>query len=156
MNSSNRSDHPVDSGTEPDLLDEESKTRLRERLLRSASRGMTVSRREEQQWRAFLPGVEVKLLHHDVEQGLQTALWRMAPGTKIPAHPHGKDEECFILEGSLMHQGTRYQAGDYMLAPAGSRHGTISSDDGVVMLIRGEAVSWRERLLLRASLAFGR
>ncbi len=137
-------------------LDQSDKARLKARLLQAASREMTVTRLPEQTWRGFLPGVEVKILHQDLDKGIQTALWRLARGAQIPAHPHGHDEECYILEGSLKHRGTRYDAGDFMLAPAGSRHGTIRSDEGAVMLIRGDAVSWRERLLLRAALALGR
>lgn len=132
------------------------KARMRGRLLEKAGRQMAVVRADAASWRSFLPGVDLSVLHVDAEQGTQTALWRLAPGARIPAHPHGQDEECYILEGTLEHRGTTYRAGDYMLAPAGSRHGSISSPNGVLMLIRGEQVCWRERLLLRASLALGR
>jgi quercetin dioxygenase-like cupin family protein len=137
-------------------LDEQRKARMRDRLLARAGQEMEVVRGETSDWRRFLPGIEVKLLHVDAVHGMQTALWRMAPGSRIPAHPHSQDEECFLLEGSLEHRGQRYRAGDYMLAPAGSRHSAISSPEGALMLIRGERVSWQERLLLRASLLLGR
>ena len=137
-------------------LDAQRKARMRDRLIERAGQEMSVVRSDDAEWRNFLPGVDLKVLHADDAQGTQTALWRLAPGARIPAHPHGHDEECFVLEGSLEHRGTDYQAGDYMLAPAGSRHGSISSPNGVLMLIRGEQISWRERLLLRASLALGR
>jgi quercetin dioxygenase-like cupin family protein len=138
------------------VLDEQRQARMRARLLASAGRDMAVVRAESAGWQRFLPGIRIKLLNIDHEQGMQTALWRMAPGARIPPHPHSKDEECFLLEGSMEHRGQQYVAGDYMLAPAGSRHSAIVSAEGAMMLIRGERVSWRERLLLRASLLLGR
>lgn len=137
-------------------LESTRKARMRQRLLDRASNQMTVARANEQRWRKFLPGVAVKVLHVDAGKGVQMALWKMDPGAHIPAHPHGEDEECYVLEGNVEHRGERFQAGDYMLAPAGSRHGRIHSPDGVIMLIRGEALSWSDRLLLRTAMAMGR
>lgn len=143
-------------GNEPVELDQSRKDRMRERLLASATGEMAVIRAPEQDWQDFLPGVQVKMLYQDAEQGIQTALWRMQPGARIPPHPHGKDEECYVIEGMLVHRGTEYHAGDYMRAPAGSRHDSVSSPEGAVMLIRGDAISWRQRLLLRTALTLGR
>lgn len=137
-------------------LEAERKRRMREQLLAQAEREMAVVRGETRNWCSFLPGVELKLLHVDPEQGCQTALWRMAAGSRIPPHPHSLDEECYLLEGSVEHDGVCYRAGDFMVAPAGSRHGAISSPDGVLMLIRGEHLSAPKRALLQASLALGR
>ncbi len=137
-------------------LDPERKARLKEDLLASAGRSMTVVRHDGKGWQKFLPGVFVRLLHEDKVAGIQTALWRMEPGARIPAHPHQCDEECYLLEGSLEHRDERFEAGDYMLAPAGTRHSTIGSRDGALMLIRGERLSWRDRMMLRAALTLGR
>jgi anti-sigma factor ChrR (cupin superfamily) len=152
------SKHPHDRATDnrAPTLSTERREAMRERLLERAGRDMTVSRAERQQWRAFLPGIRVKLLHCDEAAGVQTALWRMAPGARIPAHPHDHDEECYILEGALEHRGERFVAGDYMVAHAGSRHSQITAPEGATMLIRGEMVRWHERLLLRVALAMGR
>ncbi len=138
------------------ILDPESKARMKRQLLAKAGRSMTVVREQDQDWERVLPGVFIRILHTDEEAGMQTALWRMEAGSRIPAHPHEHDEECFLLEGCLEHQHERYQAGDYMMAPAGTRHATISSPDGALMLIRGELISWKDRLLLRTALALGR
>jgi quercetin dioxygenase-like cupin family protein len=147
---------PAQTTEDDKRLATERKARMRSRLLERAGRDMAVVRGEQQGWQQFLPGVDLKVLHVDRAEGMQTALWRLAPGARIPGHPHSRDEECYVLEGSLEHRGECYRAGDYMLAPAGSRHGSITSAEGVLMLIRGEQVNWRERLLLRASLALGR
>lgn len=147
---------PAREGDEANELEPERRDRLRASVLARTGGEMSVARAAEQPWRSFLPGVSIKVLHSDSRSGVQTAMWKMNPGARIPAHPHGQEEECFILEGELVHRGETYRAGDYMVAPAGSRHATIHAPDGAVMLIRGERVSWRERLFLRASLALGR
>lgn len=137
-------------------LDSDKRQSMRERLLERAGREMAVTRACDKAWRPFLPGVRLKVLNSDENAGVQTALWRLDPGARIPAHPHDHDEECYVLEGTLEHRGEHFEAGDYMMAPAGSRHSQISAPDGALMLIRGERVRWHERLLLRAALALGR
>ena len=137
-------------------MDAERRDRLRNRLLERAGAAMQVTRETEAKWQSFLPGIRVKILHSDPSSGVQTALWRLDPGAHIPAHPHSEDEECYVLDGVLELRGERYYQGDFMLAPAGSRHSTIRSPQGALMLIRGERVSWRERLFLRAAVALGR
>lgn len=137
-------------------LDPEKREAMRERLLERAGREMAVTRRDEQSWQSFLPGIRVKVLHTDHEAGVQTSLWRLDAGARIPAHPHDQDEECYVLDGVLEHRGKQFEAGDFMMAPAGSRHSQIRSPEGALMLIRGERVRWHERLLLRAALALGR
>ncbi len=146
-------DSPAASGAAPEA---DRRERMRGQVSDLAARGLIVQRGSEQAWQRFLPGVSVRVLHHDAERGLQTALWRLEAGARIPGHPHEADEECFLIEGALVLRGERFEAGDYMLAPAGSRHGSITSPDGALMLIRGQAVSWHERLLLRTALALGR
>jgi quercetin dioxygenase-like cupin family protein len=148
---SDKTDAETTPGMDPDRRE-----RLRGRLLDRAGSAMLVTRDGDSKWQAFLPGIRLKILSTDPTDGVQTALWRLDPGARIPAHPHRRDEECYILEGVLELNGERYQGGDYMLAPAGSRHPSIHSPEGALMLIRGERVSWRERLFLRAALAMGR
>lgn len=156
MNKDARRNSPAREDDDAPQLEPERRDRLRASVLTRTGGEMSVARAAEQPWRAFLPGVSIKVLHSDSRSGVQTAMWKMNPGARIPAHPHGHDEECFILEGELVHRDDTYRAGDYMVAPAGSRHATIYAPEGAVMLIRGEQVSWRERLFLRASLALGR
>ncbi|MGY6630359.1 MAG: cupin domain-containing protein [Wenzhouxiangella sp.] len=136
-------------------LNDERKASMKHRLLASVGGEMEVVRGRAARWVSLLPGVRFQLLNSDPEAGVQTALWRMDAGSHIPAHPHSKDEECFIFEGSVEIRGERYQAGDYMLAPAGSRHARIQSDEGVLMLIRGERLTLRDRLLLRTAVYLG-
>jgi hypothetical protein len=45
-----------------------------------------------------------------------------APARKVP-----QVEECFVLEGAVTIDGQDYGPGDYTIAQAGTRHGTIVS-----------------------------
>lgn len=100
--------------------------------------GTITVRAQEGKWHPFLPGVDVKILHRDAVNGTQTALWRMQPGSKLPAHPHRIDEECLVLEGSIRSQAYVVHQGDFHLALAGQHHTEIFSDHGALLLIRSE------------------
>lgn len=79
------------------------------------------------------PGIEMKVLLKDEQSGLLTALFRWAPGAKLPLHEHVEIEQSFVLEGSFSdHQGT-CRKGDYVWRPAGSRH-EAWSEEGCVLL----------------------
>lgn len=112
---------------------------LRERILATARRSRTqVVRAGEGEWTPFVPGIHVKTLRKDLHSCTQTSLWRIEPGAVIPPHPHASEEECLVLSGSVVHDGVRYQTGDYLLAAPGERHKAFTSPEGAVLLIRGE------------------
>lgn len=113
--------------------------RLRATLLsRLSTASMRVTRADEGQWRAVLPGVRIKRLRGGADDETETNLWRLDPGAVLPPHEHRLDEECLVLEGSVIHDGIAYHAGDYLLAFAGRPHGLFRSPDGALLLIRGE------------------
>ena len=127
--------------------DPTSAARLRGRILDEARRDRTqVLRAEEGEWVAFLPGVHIKSLRKDTQAQTQTTLWRIAPGGVIPPHPHTSEEECLVLEGSVVHDGVEYRAGDYLLAAAGVHHKAFTSPAGALLMIRGECVPDQARL----------
>ncbi len=97
-------------------------------------------RSDEGDWAPLLPGITIKTLLKDAARGSQTTLWRLQPGACVPPHPHSRDEECLVLEGSIILAGVEYRAGDFVFARAGERHGEISSPNGALFLIRGESV----------------
>jgi anti-sigma factor ChrR (cupin superfamily) len=99
---------------------------------------MQVIRHEQGQWHGILPGVSIKVLRDNPNEQTQTTLWRLQPGASIPRHQHSLDEECLILEGSIMSAGTEYYAGDYLLSPKGMPHDVFLAPDGALFLIRGE------------------
>ena len=91
-------------------------------------------RAEQAPWQAFLPGIAIKVLHS--EPPFETAIWRMQPGAKIPSHPHGHDEHCLILQGSLLVEQVRYFAGDFLMARTGAIDPVFHAPEGALLLIR--------------------
>lgn len=121
---------------EPEAAD---KLRLRAAILDKVHQPATlITRGQEGDWRPLLPGIQVKTLRRDAGKGTQTTLWRMQPGAKVPAHAHRIEEECLVLEGSIVQDGVEYFAGDFLLAEAGSQHTPFESPRGALFLIRGE------------------
>lgn len=112
------------------------RARMRERVLQSAS--LRVKRRDEGSWQPLMPGISVKTLRRDAQAGTQTSLWRLDAAAVIPPHPHRYEEECLVLEGSVIHAGSEFLAGDYLLVPAGGEHGEFTTSQGALLLIRSE------------------
>jgi len=111
------------------------KAKLWQRVAQLALHQKTGSVRAEQApWQAFLPGIDVKVLH--TEHTTETAIWRMQPGARIPPHSHAQDEECLILEGILLVEHVRYHAGDFLTARAGESDPIFYAPDGALLLIR--------------------
>ena len=85
-------------------------------------------------WMNLLPHVQVKVLHTDGRWN--SILLRMAPASSLPAHFHEDNEECVVMEGEVYIGEMRVKAGDYHLAPSGSRHGELRSDTGALLFLR--------------------
>lgn len=107
-------------------------------MQRVAVSSMQVVRKNEGAWRTVFPGVSIKILREDATEHNQTTLWRLQPGASVPRHQHSQNEECLILEGSIVHDGTEYFAGDYLLSPTGMPHDLFVAPNGALFLIRGE------------------
>lgn len=117
----------------------ESRQRMLTKIMQAVeSESMLVIRHAEGQWHDILPGVSIKILRESAYESSQTTLWRLQAGAKVPRHQHGRDEECLVLEGSLVHAGTEYFPGDYLLTPAGMDHDYFVAPAGALFLIRGE------------------
>ena len=78
-------------------------------------------------------GVEMKILLHDEETGLMTALFRWAPGATLPLHEHVEIEQTYVLEGSLVDDEGEVTAGNYVWRPPGNRH-TATAPNGALVL----------------------
>lgn len=114
---------------------------LRDRILAAAARPRTtVVRADEGEWVPFVPGIRIKTLRRDEADGTQTSLWRIEPGAQVPPHPHTREEECLVLEGSVIHDGVEYFAGDFLLAPPGERHQPFLAPRGALLMIRSELI----------------
>ena len=77
-------------------------------------------------------GVEIKVLMEDKSSGLLTALFRWAPGSKLPLHEHVEIEQSYILEGRLVDEEGEATAGNFVWRPSGSRH-VAHAPDGCLL-----------------------
>lgn len=118
-------------------------SRIVQRLPAAPPVGTITVRSSEGEWIPCLPGVEVKILHIDEQQNTQTALWRMQPGSVLPAHDHSLDEECLVLEGEIRSGDFVVRQGDFHLGLAGEAHSDIYSEAGALLLIRSERLYLR-------------
>ena len=109
------------------------RARLLDRVHREGGRFVTV-RTNEGDGVPLARDIAVKML--DDDGAMQSFLLRLGPGARLPAHDHPGDEVCVILEGTVRLGDVEVSAGDYHMAPAGSRHGDLSSDTGAVLFIR--------------------
>jgi len=120
---------------------------LRARVMAGIADTTQVLRADQGEWKRLLPGVTIKTLHVDREHGTQTSLWRLDAGARIPPHPHTKDEECLVLEGSITHDGVLYRQGDFLFTRPGLRHKDFVAPEGALLMIRSERIP--NALLLR-------
>ena len=127
---------------QPAELSEQRRSGLRQKVLQQAREQApagTVTRRAAQgSWFALDAKVQIKVLRCDQQAGNQTILMRVAPGGMIPRHQHTQEEEFCILEGECHIGSHRLSAGDVHIAAAGSWHDDITTESGVLVLVRGE------------------
>lgn len=112
---------------------------LRERVLalarKPAAIDLHVVRKGEGRWRPVAPGVSVRRLYVDRENGTLTVMMRMEPGATYAAHHHAGVEQCLVLEGDVSDGRERLEAGDFQCAPAGSDHPTLRTEAGCLLLL---------------------
>jgi quercetin dioxygenase-like cupin family protein len=114
---------------------------LRSRLLARARTSLiararhTIVRRDDDRWARVVDGVRVKLLNEDT--GTRSVLVEFDAGSALPMHRHHEHEQCLVLRGDLQMDDLDIRAGDYHEAPAGSRHGRVSSTGGALIYLRG-------------------
>jgi quercetin dioxygenase-like cupin family protein len=114
--------------------------RLVTRVARSVAlhRALHTVRTSDVTWQALHKGVRACVLHDDGAS--RSALVEFAPGASLPSHRHTTHEECIVLRGSLQADDSLVGLHDYHLAPAGSRHGRIQSQEGAVAFLRGTSI----------------
>jgi quercetin dioxygenase-like cupin family protein len=123
-------------------LDPARAAELRSRLLqrarasRAAGERFINVRRDEGKWHPLVKGVRVKLL----SESSRSVLVELDAGAALPTHRHHEHEECVVLRGEARLGDLRVGQGDYHLAPAGSRHGRVSSEPGALLYLRGTPI----------------
>ncbi len=85
-----------------------------------------------------VPGIRMKVLAMDRTRGIATLLLDVAPGAVFPVHHHNRDEECYVISGTLVACGRTIGPGDFHHADAGSDHGELRSDTGCRVLLVAE------------------
>ena len=132
----------ANAGLIPDLAPppDARKRMLADILHRAVIPVMQVVRQNEGEWHDIQPGVSIKILREDKIGCSQTTLWRLQPGARVPRHLHSQDEECLVLEGSIVHADIEYFPGDYLLSPTGMTHDYFLAPQGALFLIRGETI----------------
>jgi anti-sigma factor ChrR (cupin superfamily) len=111
--------------------------RIRDRLIARIASDANAARvvGREAGWLPFVAGADRKILFDDGRT--MTWLVRMAPGTALPSHRHDEgDEECLVLEGTVLVDDIAYAPGDYTLALRGSEHRSVRTDTGALFLLR--------------------
>jgi quercetin dioxygenase-like cupin family protein len=95
----------------------------------------TVVRGDGAAWQSSkVPGVSFRVLRRNAESGESTALVRLEPGARFPAHNHPAGEEVFVLEGDVLIGPDRLKPGDYLYTPPDGKH-AASSEGGCVFLV---------------------
>ncbi|MBG9390693.1 cupin domain-containing protein [Caenimonas aquaedulcis] len=95
----------------------------------------TVRASDREGWQKVCPGLERKVLWDS--QGARSVMLRVAPGTTVPAHVHGMDEECVVLQGTIRIGELELHAGDYHVGRRGTSHELAATDTGAVVYLRG-------------------
>lgn len=98
-------------------------------------KGLTFVRSTNDLWKEILPGILLKPLSFDKNQGRMTALARMAPNSRYAPHKHTAPEEFYVLEGTCFIGGQLLHPGDYHRAEVGTVHHETSTEEGCLMLI---------------------
>ncbi len=86
-------------------------------------------------WYLVDPQVQVKALRNDGT----TLSWlvKMQPGARFPAHAHADgDEECLVVQGSVVIDGHLFHTGDYTMASRGSDHREVFSEEGCILFLK--------------------
>ena len=82
-----------------------------------------------------VPGIRMKILSVNRQNGYATLLLDVAPGTRFPAHHHEGDEECYVISGSIFTLGRRLGPGDFVHADAGTDHSELWTEEGARVLL---------------------
>ena len=132
----------LSAAVRPAELGNELRDRMRRRTLELAREqspeGTRTLRAAEAVWIEVAPFVEVRELRRDEVAGTHTSLLRMRPGGMVPAHRHEREEEFIVLEGECYIGTHRLVAGDVHIAPVGTVHEPVTTETGVLVLLRGE------------------
>ncbi len=93
------------------------------------------SRQADAGWQPLREGVSLLPLYAEGEA--LSLLARFEAGARVPAHPHGIDEECLMVEGELFLGDVLLPEGGFQLAPGGTQHGELFADAPCLLFFHG-------------------
>jgi len=93
-------------------------------------------RADSGEWETVSDKIRKKVLHVDTDNGIETYLLKIEAGAKDAPHIHTTDEHCIVLEGDVCFGDIHLNAGDYHLAPKGSKHDEAYSIHGALLYIQ--------------------
>ena len=99
------------------------------------SRTFMSIRASEREWHEIAEGIQVERLFVDPVSGLQTSLFKMAAGTRLPAQRHRGVEQFLKLDGDCIVDGELLGPGDYHRAEKGSVHEVTYTKMGTMFLL---------------------
>jgi anti-sigma factor ChrR (cupin superfamily) len=98
--------------------------------------GVHFTRADEGEWMSVgLPGITLKRLYENRDDGTTTMLVRMEAGARYPAHRHPTIEQCLVLEGDLHVGEVLLRAGDFQLATPSSEHAPHWTETGCTIFL---------------------
>ena len=118
------------------------RSRMKRNLLARANasppEGTTTIRADEGTWEPFGEGVTRKLLRVDDGSGVESALYRLLPGSSFPPHEHTHVEECWVLEGDILVGDHMVHASEMHIAQTGFAHPEIVARTDALLLIHSQ------------------
>lgn len=108
----------------------------------SLPKGIEAVYRDDGHWRPVNDKVDVKSLFIDAEQGSESYLLRFQPEGIIDQHHHGDwNDECIVMEGTVIVGETRFGPGDFHVATRGAVHPRLYSPTGGILFVRSKQVT---------------
>jgi len=80
-------------------------------------------------------GITVRVLNIDQTAERFACLMRIAPGARLPHHPHAVAEECVVIDGTIRVGGVTMGPGAYQRVEAGVDHLDQWSDTGATVFL---------------------
>ena len=76
--------------------------------------------------------IQIKVLYAD-DEGLTTALFKLAPGAVVPLHEHTALEQTYVLEGRLTDHEGECGPGQFVWRPAGNQHEAVAPEGALIL-----------------------
>ncbi len=110
----------------------------------SLPKGIEAVYKNDGQWRSVNEKVDIKSLFIDAELGAESYLLRFQPEGTIEQHSHGNwNDECIVMEGSVMVGEAEFGPGDFHVAKRGSVHPRLYSPTGCIVFVRSRQETGR-------------